>query len=150
VPTSSLFLAPSFLNHSCSPNAHRSFFREDSSVVFIKATRDIAENEQVTISYIDLLEPLDNRQVSLKQRWGFDCVCERCKYELAIPIQQTHLDLITLSQVESLLTPQPELEEQIITEQALIDEMERQKTPPFILSKNYRSLVSQIDAITGP
>jgi SET domain-containing protein len=71
-------MAPSFLNHSCTPNAHRSFYREDSSVMFVKAARDITENEQVTISYVDLLETYDRRSELLKQRWNFECGCLRC------------------------------------------------------------------------
>ena len=57
-----LFIAPSFLNHSCQPNAHRSFFRDDSSVIFIKAIKDITEFEEVTISYIDLLGSVAERE----------------------------------------------------------------------------------------
>ena len=57
-----LFTAVSFLNHNCQPNAHRSFFREDSSVIFVKAIRDIDEFEEVCISYIDLMMGVEERQ----------------------------------------------------------------------------------------
>lgn len=56
-----LYVAPAFLNHSCEPNAHRSFFRDDSSVMFIKAIKDIGENEEVTISYCDLIDDVNER-----------------------------------------------------------------------------------------
>ncbi len=40
-PNYLLFRSASFLNHSCAPNSFRSFFREDSSVLFVKAIEDI-------------------------------------------------------------------------------------------------------------
>ena len=33
---------------------------------------------QVTISYVDGLEPRESRQQSLRQRYCFDCRCDRC------------------------------------------------------------------------
>ena len=33
---------------------------------------------QVTISYVDGLEPRESRQQSLRQRYCFDCHCDRC------------------------------------------------------------------------
>ena len=40
--------------------------------------RAIQPGEQVTISYTDLLQTLDERQHSLMQRYAFTCCCERC------------------------------------------------------------------------
>ena len=40
--------------------------------------RAIQPGEQVTISYTDLLQTLDERQQSLLQRYAFICCCERC------------------------------------------------------------------------
>lgn len=65
-----LYIAPSFLNHSCEPNAHRSFFRDDSSVIFVKAIKDISEGEEVTISYVDLLSNLHERAKET-EAWDF-------------------------------------------------------------------------------
>ncbi len=56
-----LFKSVSMLNHSCDPNTFKSYFREDSSVVFVKAIRDISENEEITCSYVDLLMSLLER-----------------------------------------------------------------------------------------
>ena len=64
IVSDSLFTATSFLNHSCEPNAHRSFFREDSSVVFIKAIKDINELDEVTISYCDLTLTVAEREAA--------------------------------------------------------------------------------------
>ena len=75
-----LFASASFLNHSCEPNAHRSFYRDDSSVVFIKAIKDINELDEVTISYCDLTMTVSEREAATAQ-WGFKCACPRCQYE---------------------------------------------------------------------
>ena len=40
--------------------------------------RTIQPGEQLTISYTDLLQTLDERQHSLMQRYAFACCCARC------------------------------------------------------------------------
>lgn len=40
--------------------------------------RAIQPGEQVTISYTDLLQTLDERQHSLMLRYAFTCCCARC------------------------------------------------------------------------
>ena len=40
--------------------------------------RAVQPGEQVTISYTDLLQTLDERQQSLIQRYAFNCCCKRC------------------------------------------------------------------------
>lgn len=58
----SLFLVPSFMNHNCRPNCVVSYFRSDSSIVFIKSLHDISEKEEMTITYVDPLLTLPERQ----------------------------------------------------------------------------------------
>lgn len=64
------------LNHSCCPNAAY-FFKPDGTLV-VRSMRAIQPGEQVTISYTDLLQTLDERQQSLMQRYAFACCCQRC------------------------------------------------------------------------
>ena len=45
----------------------------------------IHPGEQVTISYTDLLQTLDERQQSLLQRYAFTCCCERCQDDSPMP-----------------------------------------------------------------
>ena len=78
-----LFKSSSMLNHSCEPNAYRSFYKNDSSVCFIKATRDIEKDEEVTISYVDLLMNVKERRESIRGQYGFECRCKRCLDEEA-------------------------------------------------------------------
>jgi SET domain-containing protein len=80
-PYYALFKSASFLNHSCKPNAYRSFFREDSSVLFVKAVRDIDLDEEVTVSYVNSLFDFEARQEALRELYQFECKCERCIFE---------------------------------------------------------------------
>lgn len=43
--------------------------------MFVKATRDIDEFEEVTISYCDLTLNVHERQAETQQAWGFTCHC---------------------------------------------------------------------------
>ncbi|CAD7941467.1 unnamed protein product [Amoebophrya sp. A120] len=79
-------------NHSCVANAfpcqREPFGRpeastwEDETVVdptLIRAARDVAPGEEITLPYIWAeLYPLQKRQALLKQQWGFDCECALC------------------------------------------------------------------------
>lgn len=74
---SGFYLYGSFINHSCNPNAIIIF--KDNYFNLI-ATRDICEEEEITISYY-----FDYRRVSLKQRhkylleiYYFNCNCMEC------------------------------------------------------------------------
>lgn len=74
-----LFYAPSFLNHSCLPNA--TYFTI-GDMMFVKANRDIVENEELTIHYVyvdNLTEP--ERAETLQRVWDFTCFCDLCVWE---------------------------------------------------------------------
>lgn len=90
-----LYATLSRINHSCTPNAvlvdsrptivaNPNALRGPEHTPCRKALialRDIAEGEEITISYIssyDLLEPAALRQ---KRLWGFKCICKRCSTE---------------------------------------------------------------------
>jgi hypothetical protein len=63
-------------NHSCSPNAVVVF---DGRSVALRALDSIKKGEQVFISYITAVEDRTSRQRDLKQRYFFDCQCEKCR-----------------------------------------------------------------------
>ncbi|PMD41801.1 SET domain-containing protein [Hyaloscypha variabilis F] len=63
-------------NHSCSPNAVVVF---DGRSVALRALDSIKKGEQVFISYITAMEDRTSRQRDLKQRYFFDCQCEKCR-----------------------------------------------------------------------
>ncbi|KAJ7747769.1 hypothetical protein B0H16DRAFT_1554505 [Mycena metata] len=64
------------LNHSCCPNTTWHFDLPTFSFQLF-ATRDIAKDEELTISYIGLGEPAKDRQLALEP-YGFQCTCPAC------------------------------------------------------------------------
>lgn len=77
-----LWLLPSFINHSCTPNASRLIVGE---AMFILASRDIKSKEEITISYTDAMAPLKRREDNLGETgYGFRCECKRCNLERSV------------------------------------------------------------------
>ncbi|XP_072973701.1 methyltransferase FGSG_00040 [Typha angustifolia] len=72
-----LWILPSFVNHSCNPNARRVHVGDR---VVLHASRDIKAGEEITFAYFDVLSPLSKRR-EMAKRWGFCCSCERCRFE---------------------------------------------------------------------
>lgn len=73
-----LVLNPHLLSpfRSCSPNATWKF--DPKSFAFsIQAGREIKEGEEITIAYVDLLQPTAVRQKGLEW-YGFKCACKAC------------------------------------------------------------------------
>eukprot|EP00967_Tisochrysis_lutea_P065290 scaffold84858_cov29-Tisochrysis_lutea.AAC.2 len=69
------------VNHSCEPNAERIAGPLDRSLVRIVALADIAEGEEVLVSYVDNEAPLHVRRKHLQQQYKFTCGCPRCVKE---------------------------------------------------------------------
>ncbi len=70
-----LYLAPSVLDHSCSPNATVLF---DGSSLILKAIEDVPDFDKIFISYTNILAPTEERKRALKSQYYFDCQCEKC------------------------------------------------------------------------
>ena len=66
------------MNHSCDSNCM--YYRDNDRMVF-KAKRDIQAGEELFDSYISCDVPREERQKTLKQRYGFHCACSRCNKE---------------------------------------------------------------------
>ena len=67
------------LNHSCVPNAHIVF---DGVNLYLRSLRQIATNEEITISYIDTTNQTSSRQDELSSRYFFTCQCSACQNRL--------------------------------------------------------------------
>lgn len=65
----------SLINHSCDPNSVMTF---DGRSLSVRALREIAKDEEITISYIDNTNPTHKRQEELTERYFFKCECTRC------------------------------------------------------------------------
>ncbi|KAH8149607.1 uncharacterized protein LAJ45_06237 [Morchella importuna] len=65
----------SLMNHSCDPNSVMVF---DGRTVSVRALREIAKDEEITISYIDNTNPTSRRRSELQGRYFFTCSCQKC------------------------------------------------------------------------
>jgi hypothetical protein len=65
------------INHSCKPNAV-SVYSEPQGTRIIWAARDIKKGEEITITYVPLLQTTEQRREGLAN-YGFHCECEVCR-----------------------------------------------------------------------
>eukprot|EP00928_Gymnodinium_smaydae_P013258 TRINITY_DN14855_c0_g1_i1.p1 TRINITY_DN14855_c0_g1~~TRINITY_DN14855_c0_g1_i1.p1 ORF type:complete len:479 (+),score=81.52 TRINITY_DN14855_c0_g1_i1:65-1501(+) len=75
----SAYFASSFVSHSCFPNSI--WCEGDDDAHLLRARRDIAPGEEITISYLEehvLLHAAEERKRSLLTTKLFTCTCERC------------------------------------------------------------------------
>lgn len=75
-----IFDTMSFFNHHCSPNAFHFLVRDKMIVI---SSRPIGPSEQVFICYdadfLSIKKSTEERRDVLKEKWNFDCACDRCK-----------------------------------------------------------------------
>ncbi|KAF2120894.1 hypothetical protein BDV96DRAFT_641546 [Lophiotrema nucula] len=72
-----VFPETSRLNHACSPNAQ--YYLDPGLLThFVHATRPIALDEEITISYTSPLDLTEVRQQHLQDGFLFTCTCSRC------------------------------------------------------------------------
>ncbi|OCL07988.1 hypothetical protein AOQ84DRAFT_389153 [Glonium stellatum] len=76
--SSGIWPMASYINHSCLPNIHRSFIGD---MMVVRATKDLAEDEELKFPYCDVTEGFDAIQKKTRVHWGFSCDCELCKLE---------------------------------------------------------------------
>lgn len=72
-----LFPSFSFASHSCRPNCAHEVF--PNKTLALQAKTKIELGEELTISYISTLQGSLRRRQKLKNKWFFDCNCERCQ-----------------------------------------------------------------------
>ncbi|KAJ0257774.1 SET domain protein 35 [Hirschfeldia incana] len=78
-----LWTLPSFINHSCVPNARRLHVGD---YAIVHASRDIKAGEEITSAYYDVLSsPLEKRR-EMAESWGFSCKCGRCRFESGLSV----------------------------------------------------------------
>ena len=83
--TAFLIVVPeiSRMNHDCRPNTHYHFDTR-SLTHNVHALRTIHPGEELTISYIDPVQPRQDRLERLHWNWGFKCACSSCTQSDAI------------------------------------------------------------------
>lgn len=80
---SGIWLHVSRVNHSCVPNADRSFIGD---MMVVRATRGIKAGEEITFSYLILNHSYMERQQRL-YFYGINCDCPLCEVEKFMPAQ---------------------------------------------------------------
>lgn len=72
-----LYIGPSILDHSCSPNAHAVY---EGRKLLLRAAEDIkcSSIDGIRVSYIDVMAPKEVRQLELKNQYYFECSCTKC------------------------------------------------------------------------
>ncbi|KAG5672396.1 hypothetical protein PVAND_002527 [Polypedilum vanderplanki] len=81
---SGLYSIQSKINHSCNPNSEI-IFPDSNSLLQVIALRDIKQNEEITISYLDecqLSRSRHSRQKYLQENYIFECFCEKCESQV--------------------------------------------------------------------
>ncbi|TFK99940.1 hypothetical protein BDV98DRAFT_129015 [Pterulicium gracile] len=88
---SAIFETVCRLNHTCHspmgrPNAVYTWV-ENKNEEIVHATEDIAVNEEITVSYIQVSGHILDPRTILKIGYGFECECAGCQRS---PVQRTH------------------------------------------------------------
>ena len=76
-----LYPDASYFNHSCSPNVAKT---RVGDVWEFRASKDIDAGNECCITYLGGDEKelnVEQRRQRLKEHWGFECMCVRCKEE---------------------------------------------------------------------
>lgn len=95
-----LYINCSFFNHSCKSNA---FYFGINNMLFVKAIKDIEENEDITISYVEPKHLFQRKNELLK--WDFECKCELCNDEKDICDRSAYMVIYeTYVNIQNLMT----------------------------------------------
>jgi len=81
---SGLYTVQSRCNHSCDPNAEVSFKGANTSELTLVALKEIHENEEICICYLDDCQrnrSRHSRRKMLRENYLFECKCIRCEQE---------------------------------------------------------------------
>ncbi|TAQ83479.1 hypothetical protein B7494_g8194 [Chlorociboria aeruginascens] len=66
------------MNHACRPNSTMSYHDSETLIHATHASRTILPGEEITITYIGILQSRSARQTALSNYWGFTCTCSHC------------------------------------------------------------------------
>ncbi|CAK4031071.1 Histone-lysine N-methyltransferase, H3 lysine-4 specific [Lecanosticta acicola] len=73
-----IWLHASMFNHCCLPNASWSWIGD---LFVVRANRDVAAGEEITVAYVPCSYDFATRQKSLKSANDFECACALCTVE---------------------------------------------------------------------
>ncbi|GMF60736.1 unnamed protein product [Phytophthora fragariaefolia] len=75
-----MFPEGALFNHDCDPNCVVSFNEREMRVHVV---RDVEVGEELTVSYVELMQSTKARRKELKESYFFDCECKRCQAAIA-------------------------------------------------------------------
>ena len=95
------WMRASYINHACDGNAMRSFIGD---MMVVRATRDIAEGEEILMPY-RLPDAINAAtQEELQKLWGFKCDCRICGAEAASTASQRKYRSQLIEKARNLLS----------------------------------------------
>ncbi|XP_051868970.1 histone-lysine N-methyltransferase SMYD3 isoform X2 [Pristis pectinata] len=71
-----LYPSMSLLNHSCDPNCVMVF---EGKLLRLRAVQQIQRNEELTVSYIDVMATSQERRRQTEKQYCFTCDCQHCE-----------------------------------------------------------------------
>ncbi|KAF3934910.1 hypothetical protein ABW19_dt0205878 [Dactylella cylindrospora] len=83
-PNCGVWLLPSYLNHSCVPNAHRTILGD---MMILRAGIDMEKDTEIVISYTDTRQEIERRKPMIENNWLFTCQCKLCEFETGLSDQ---------------------------------------------------------------
>jgi hypothetical protein len=97
-----IYPTAALINHSCDPNADLNFYGDS---VIVRAIRNIAEGEEVCISYGPIFYEVKQRarQTGLKGAYFFTCRCEACRENW--PVAEEMFDDVPKYRCENCRSP---------------------------------------------
>lgn len=121
-----VFATYSRLNHSCVPNVHNSYHPIRKQML-VHAVRDIAQGEQLCVSYIgSLCRVWEQRREQLNQR-NFVCKCSACEEADDGPVELGRMRLLVLDQLLAMYFQ--------MSKQSRTAELGRHGDPEVVLEK---------------
>ncbi|KAK6498981.1 hypothetical protein TWF481_011552 [Arthrobotrys musiformis] len=79
-PNSGLWILPSYMNHSCIPNARRTFL---GNMMILRAVVDMPKDTEILVTYTDCNLPYKDRKKIIETSWKFTCNCKLCQFQSA-------------------------------------------------------------------
>lgn len=96
-----VWITSAYINHQCVGNVYRSFMGD---MMIIRAVRDIARDEEISIPYRDVDFSNEDSGKLLKRLWGFECDCIICVAESKTPAAQRTRRFKLVGEVNAFLS----------------------------------------------
>ncbi|KAI6661342.1 Histone-lysine N-methyltransferase SMYD3 [Oopsacas minuta] len=93
-----VYSVASLLNHSCRPNCVQHF---SGRQITIRAIERVAAGDELTVSYIDIIQGIEERRYELLKGYLFKCECNTCLEEYDRPMVPNTNSILLREIIES-------------------------------------------------